>query len=263
MDGGASVALPVAVAALARTSGLELPESGVALIVAAAVMAGLGLHLGRRWAVPVLGAVGLSIGLGLGLAAPDPVALADALVVTGGIGLAAAVHQRSWPGTYVAGAVVAGGLWLRLAEADVTAPEPFLLPVCALLLVAGARARRTGAGSWVAYGPAVGLLGGAALLERMAGGPGWHALVAGAVGVAAVGAGGRWRLAAPLFLGTGLLVVLVGFETLAVTAGLPTWVWLALGGSVLLGAGVAMERHDLGPVETGRRLVDVVTERFD
>jgi hypothetical protein len=260
---GASVALPVTVAALARATGLGLPASGVALTVAAAVMAGLGVHLGPRWAVPVLGAVGLSIGLGLGLAAPDPVALADALIVTGGIAMAAAVHQRSWPGTYAAGAVVTGGLWLRLAEADVAAPEPFLLPVCALLLLAGARARQRGAGSWIAFGPPVGLLGGAALLERLAGGPGWHALVAGAVGVVAVGAGGRWRLAAPLFLGTGLLVVLVGFETLAVTAGLPTWVWLALGGSVLLGAGVAMERHDLGPVESGRRLVDVVAERFD
>ena len=259
---GASVAVPVAVAALARASGLSLPSSGVALTVAAAVMAGLGVQLGGRWATPVLGAVGLSVGLGLGLALPDPVALADALVVTGGIGLAAAVHQRSWPGTYLAGGVATAGLWLRLAAADVTAPEPFLVPVCALLLLAGSRARRTGAGSWVAYGPAVGLLGGAALLERLAGGAGWHGLVAGAVGVAAVAAGGRWRLAAPLFLGTALLVVLVGFETLAATAGLPTWVWLALGGSVLLGAGVAMERHDLGPVETGRRLVDVVTERF-
>ncbi|MGV3759075.1 MAG: SCO7613 C-terminal domain-containing membrane protein, partial [Actinomycetota bacterium] len=260
---GASVALPVAVAALARAAGLSLPSSGVALTVAAAVMAGLGVQLGGRWAVPVLGAVGLSIGLGLGLALPDPVALADALVVSGGIGLAAAVHERSWPGVYGAGAVVTGGLWLRLAEGGVSAPEPYLLPVCALLALAGARARRTGAGSWIAYGPAVGLLGGAALLERLAGGPGWHGLVAGTVAVAAVAAGGRWRLAAPLFLGTGLLVVLVGFETLAVTAGLPTWVWLALGGSALLGAGVAMGRHDLGPVETGRRLVDVVTERFD
>lgn len=260
---GASVALPVAVAALARAAGLSLPSSGVALTVAAAVMAGLGVNLGRRWAVPVLGAVGLSIGLGLGLAVPDPVALADALVVAGGIGLAASVHQRSWPGVYAAGSVVTGGLWLRLAQGGVSASEPYLVPVGALLLLAGTQARRSGAGSWIAYGPAVGLFGGAALVERLAGGPGWHGLVAGAVGVSAVAAGGRWRLAAPLLLGTGLLVVVVGFETLAVTAGLPTWVWLALGGSVLLGAGVAMERHDLGPVETGRRLVDVVSERFD
>jgi hypothetical protein len=56
--------------------------------------------------------------------------------------------------------------------------------------------------------------------------------------------------------------VLVGYETLAITAALPTWTWLALGGATLLAAGVAMERKDLSPVETGRRLVDVVDEKF-
>jgi hypothetical protein len=29
-----------------------------------------------------------------------------------------------------------------------------------------------------------------------------------------------------------------------------------------MAAGIAMERHDQGPIETGRRLVDVVHERF-
>jgi hypothetical protein len=37
---------------------------------------------------------------------------------------------------------------------------------------------------------------------------------------------------------------------------------LAAGGTLLVGAGLAMERHELGPVETGRRLVDVVQERY-
>ena len=96
----------------------------------------------------------------------------------------------------------------------------------------------------------------------MTGGPGWHAVVAGTVGVLAVAAGGYRRLAAPLFLGTGLLVILVGYETLAITAALPTWTWLAVGGTALLGAGVAMERKDLSPIETGKRLVDVVDEKF-
>jgi hypothetical protein len=39
-------------------------------------------------------------------------------------------------------------------------------------------------------------------------------------------------------------------------------VWLAAGGASLLAAAVAMERHGVGPVESGRRLVDVVNERF-
>ena len=66
----------------------------------------------------------------------------------------------------------------------------------------------------------------------------------------------------PLLLGTGLLVALTAHETTAVTAGVPTWAWLAAGGTLLVGAGLAMEHHELGPVETGRRLVDVVHEHF-
>jgi hypothetical protein len=63
-------------------------------------------------------------------------------------------------------------------------------------------------------------------------------------------------------LGTALLVVLAGHESLAVTAGVPTWAWLALGGTILLGTGIALERAQVGPLETGRRLVDVVQERY-
>ena len=51
-------------------------------------------------------------------------------------------------------------------------------------------------------------------------------------------------------------------ESLVVTRAVPTWGWLALGGTVLVGAGIAMERAETGPVESGRRLVDVVSERY-
>jgi hypothetical protein len=74
--------------------------------------------------------------------------------------------------------------------------------------------------------------------------------------------GGQRRLIAPLFLGTGLLAALTIHETVAVTAGVPTWGWLGLGGAVLIAAGLQMERADRGPLETGRRLVDVIGERF-
>ena len=154
------------------------------------------------------------------------------------------------------------GIWLRLADAESPPASRTWLPVALLLIGAGLRARSTGTSSWIAYGPVVTIFGGAALAERMTGGPGWHAVVAGTVGVLAVAAGGYRKLAAPLFLGTGLLVVLVGYETLAITAALPTWTWLAAGGTALLGAGVAMERKDLSPIETGKRLVDVVDENF-
>jgi hypothetical protein len=259
---GGAVAAPVAIGALAQAAGLSTPAAGVALALGAAVLVGLGALVGRRWGLPLLTAGGLAAVGGLALAAGQPSAFADAVMITSGIGMAFAVERGRLDGLFVAALSMTAGIWLRLADAEVAASEPYLLPVAALLLGAGLRARSIGTGSWVAYGPVIALLGGAALAERLTGGPGWHALVAGAVGVVAVAAGGQRRLAAPLFLGTGLLVALVGYETLAVTAALPTWTWLAVGGTALLAAGIAMERHDLGPVETGRRLVDVVDEHF-
>jgi len=51
-------------------------------------------------------------------------------------------------------------------------------------------------------------------------------------------------------------------ESLTTLAGIPTWGWLAAGGSVLLATGVALERLATSPVEAGRRLVDVIEQRF-
>src|SRR5205814_10510010 len=144
--------------------------------------------------------------------------------------------------------------------------DAYLAPVAALLAGAGFHLRRSPGetpSSWVAYTPAVALLGGAALVERIAGGGGVHALVAGAVGMAAVAAGGGRRRAGPLVTGTALLVAVTVHESLGTLATVPTWGWLAAGGSVLLAAGVALERRGgEGPVEAGRRLVDVVGERL-
>ncbi|MEO6317720.1 MAG: hypothetical protein ABIP36_02950 [Acidimicrobiales bacterium] len=259
---GASLAVPVAIGALSRAAELSVPSSGVVLTISAAVLVGLGALVGQRWAVPLVAAAGIAAVAGLGLAASLPSAFADAVMVTSGIGLALAVERGRLDGVLLGSLTMTGGIWLRLADGEVTASEPYLLPVAVLLLGAGLRARSVGSSSWIAYGPVIALFGGAALAERLSGGPGWHGLVAGTVGVLAVAAGGHRRLAAPLLLGTGLLVALVGYETLAITAALPTWTWLAVGGTALLAAGIAMEHHDLGPVETGRRLVDVVDDHF-
>jgi hypothetical protein len=259
---GASVAVPVAIGSLARAAELTMPTVGVTMTISAAVLVGLGSLVGRRWSLPFLAGALVAGMTGLGLAAHDPTALADAVMVLSGIGLAASVVHGRLDGVLLSTLAMTAGIWLRLADASVTASEPYLAPVALLLVGAGLRARSTGTSSWIAYGPVVTIFGGAALAERMSGGPGWHAIVAGAVGVLAVAVGGHRRLAAPLFLGTGLLVVLVGYETLAITAALPTWTWLAAGGTALLAAGVAMERKDLTPLETGKRLVDVVDEKF-
>lgn len=106
------------------------------------------------------------------------------------------------------------------------------------------------------------LFGVAALAERLAGGPSSHSVIALFVGTVAVAVGGWRRLAAPLVIGTALVVAVVVTETLAYTATMPTWAWLGLAGAALVAVGIAMERAEIGPLETGRRVVDVVRDRF-
>lgn len=141
--------------------------------------------------------------------------------------------------------------------------EPYVLPVALLGLAGGLIARNDGPiSSWLAYTPPVAILGGASLAERVGVGAAWHGLLAGVLGVVAVGLGAHHRLIGPLLLVTVLLVAVSAHETVAVTAQVPTCLWLCTGGATLLGAGVGMERRGLGPVDAGRRVVDVIRTRY-
>ena len=283
---GAGFGGPVAVVGLGVASGWSLAQAGLGVMLSGVAWLGIGGTLPRRWVTPTVACAAIAAGTGLALTFDDPAYLSTGLLVFGAalavVGLGVGRTELIAVGL----AVATVGLWGHLALAEVEISEPYLAPVAVLLLAAGFHARRraaagapsplppvygvTGGGfaqsgevsSWVAYAPAVGLLGGAALLERLSGGPAWHALLAGSVGLLAVVAGGAWRLAGPLLLGTTLVVAVTVHETLDVTAGVPTWAWLAVGGAVLLAAGVAMEQRGTGPYETGRRLVDLVRERF-
>ena len=263
---GASLAGQVLVGAASLAAGVDEATTGVLLCASAAVLGCASAPFPARWRLPFAAAAGIGLAAGLPLAAGDGARFAEALILTGGVVLAAGLILREGLVAHVGGALATLGIGFHLVADDVTALEPFVAPVALQLVVAGWQLRRnTEAGpvsSWLAYGPAIGLLGGAALSERLWGGDAWHALVAGAVGVLAVAVGGWRRQSGPLFLGTGLVVAAAVIESLNTLAGVPTWGWLAAGGAVLLTAGVAMERSATGPVEAGRRLVDVVSERF-
>jgi hypothetical protein len=215
------------------------------------------------WKLPIrLGSASGAI-LAVVLVGPDRATLATLLIVIGAMAVVWSARLRHADIGVIGGLLVTGGIWLHLLDHAVRASEPYLAPVAALMVIAGWQARRAARlSSWVAYGPAVALLGGSALAERVAGGGAGHALMAGGVCIVAVVVGGGRRLIAPLLLGTGLLVTLTVHESLGVTAGVPTWAWLGLGGATLIAAGIAMERSETGPLETGRRVVDVVGERF-
>lgn len=255
--------LPVAVLVGAGAIGLSLDEAGLAATVAAVVPLGLAAVVPDRWRFPALATACTLCAPGLLLAFTEPTTGASGLVVVG-VGLAAAGGLMGAPALVPVGAAAASwGYWTHLDLAGVDAADAYVLPVVLVLAVVGGCAqRRHSASSWFTLAPPIALLAGTALVERIDGGGGVHALVAGGVGLLAVAVGGRYRLVGPLVTGTAVLVALAVFESLTITAGVPTWAWLAAGGTLLLGAGLAMDRAETGPVETGRRLIDVVGKRF-
>ncbi len=263
---GGALAVQAVVAHLARANGLDLGETGLALCVGAVVWSGLAAVVDGRWRLPFLVAAGAGLGLGLAttVIADDIAAMSTALLVTGGLGIGAGLATGRSALAHAGAAACTGGIFGHLGLAGVEASEPYVVPVAAQILAWGWQARRSNPklSSWLAYAPPVFLLGGTALAERMIGGPGWHALVAGAVGMAAVAAGGWSRTAGPLVTGTAILVTLTVHESLGTLAGVPTWAWLATGGTILLGTGIALERSDTSPIEATHRLVDVLTENF-
>lgn len=257
-----SAQAPIALGA--HLAGFDLAGIGLVMCAAAVVAAGLATLSWPKWESATTAAVVAPLVLGLSLTSVDASAFGTALLIAGGISFVAAlVAVAAWL-AHLGGAFLTAGTWVHLMVADVQASEPYIAPIALHLAVIGWQLRRTrSVDSWAAFGPAVAILGGSALAERIDGSGAWHAVVAGAVGVIAVSAGGWFRLIAPLILGTAILVTVTVYESLATLATVPTWAWLALGGTTLLGVGVALERTGTSPVEAGRRVADVLSTRFD
>lgn len=262
----ATLAAPVIVRAVAAgllAGGATLRVTGGVLLVVA-VVAACAAALGPRGvlaASATIAAVAGSVGWVLIGEAPT---LRAALVVAGGLAVAGVGSVRRQPVVAHLGGVIATvGTWQLLGLGEVTALDVWLLPVALQLAVAGELMRRRGSSSWVSFVPPLLLVALPALAERIGGGPGWHAVLAGGLGVVATVIGGARRLGGPLIVGTAVVVVVVLVETFAVVAAVPTWMWLACGGFVLLGAAALIERIGGSPVRAVRRAVDVVTERFD
>jgi hypothetical protein len=190
-----------------------------------------------------------------------------ASIALGGAALTAGVLIRRDLLQQIAGVMTTIGVWLVLAEHSIAITEAFLAPIAVQLIVTGivVRGRHTHGevSSWLAYVPGLAMLTAPALLERMTGGAEEHALFAGVVAVVAVAIGGWGRQVGTLVSGTLVLGIVTVHESLSAGVDVPTWVWLGAGGTALLGAAVAMERSDTSPVEAGRRIVDIVSERFD
>ena len=216
----------------AALSGLSVGAAGLALTVAACVWFGFAtlVHGSHRLPLEIAG-VATAVA-GVLAAAATPETLGAALLVLGVTGVATGLARSSLLVAHIGGAVATLGLWVTLDAHDVVFAELYAAPVALQLLAAGYAARHNAerhVGSWIAYAPGIALIAWAALAERFAGEGPVHSLIAGIVGVIAVVAGGRFRLSAPLVLGTATLVVVVARETFDVRGPHPA-LGLARGG---------------------------------
>jgi hypothetical protein len=247
-------------------AGFELAPGGIVLCVTATVWLGAAALVRDPWRLPLAAGGAVNATIGLTGALPSAETAGPGVLIVGALGFGAALMVDDRKAMHVSAAIATVGIWMTLTAQQVTASEAFVAPVALHLLAIGLVLRAATdqrPSSWVAYGPAISLFAASALAERVGGGGAWHSLLAGAVGVVAVAAGGWKRASAPLLIGTATLVAVVVRETLDQSAGVPTWAWLAVGGSSLIAVAVAMERKDVSPVEAGRRIVDVMSTTFD
>lgn len=210
------------------------------------------------WAGVFVGA-GISMLLqALGLASPHHATVLDVLLLAATGGLVGAVAAGEKVAIAFAGVAATFLWWARLDVSDVTVAEAWVLPITVWL--AGRVWTSFGSDqqmgrSWSTDLPLVLVAGVPAVVERFDQGWAGHAVLAGAIGVAAIIVGAATRRAGGMAAGTALLAVVTVTETLEHTAGVPTWAWLAAGGALLVGAGLVLERRAEGPLETGRRVV--------
>jgi hypothetical protein len=127
-------------------------------------------------------------------------------------------------------------LGFTVADLNVTA-------IVIALAVAGIFVRRlTTSSSWLAYGAALAVAAVHLIATVAEGHEPARAGVAIGIGMIAVLIGAWRRLAAPLFVGTGLVVVPTIIMAGPSLAKLSMWLWVALGGVVLIAAAVVIER---------------------
>jgi hypothetical protein len=154
--------------------------------------------------------------------------------------------RRRWLLAAAAAASELVAVWLLLVVGEVAVLEAYTLPAALLGLVAGWLAIRAwpGRNSWLGYGPGLS----AALLPSLAsvlvaGDQPWRRLLLGTGALVVVLTGARWRRQAPVVLGGVTLAVVAVHELVGVWDRLPRWVFLAVGGFLLIGLAMTYERR--------------------
>ena len=231
--------------AVGAANDLAPDQVGGLLLLAVAVLLGLAAVLDRPRAL-ALEAVMVGTGLlATTLAIGDPGWLSWVLAGCGLAALATALRPDRRAAAAAGGLLLSASSWVRLADAGVDAPEPYVLPLAVVALALG-HLRRRGAPatrSWQAYGPGLSLLLLPSLLASFGDDGLTRSLLVGALALAVLLVGARERLQAPLAIGAVVLAVdalqLLG----PVAAALPRFVSIGAAGTLLLVVGATYEQR--------------------
>ncbi|MBM0126307.1 SCO7613 C-terminal domain-containing membrane protein [Pimelobacter simplex] len=161
------------------------------------------------------------------------------------LGATALLHETR-RGCAVAGTVLLLlASWVRLADLDVTAPEPYTLPLAVGLLGLGAwRLQRSAAvGTIEALLPGLLLATLPSLLWVLADPVSLRALALGAACLVLTIAGAAMRWSAPLVVGATVGATVVLRELGPYAGEFPKWVWIGLAGALLTVVGITWERR--------------------
>lgn len=179
--------------------------------------------------------------------AADPAgSLALHLVLLGAVLSASALlHESRRALAWAALPVFTLASWVWFGDMDVTAPEPYVLPVAAALLVIGLvhLRRDPDSGTEVALLPGL-LLATVPSLVWVLGDPlTVRALALGGACLVLTVGGAALRWSAPLMVGGTVGAILVLRELGPYASDVPQWVWIGLAGALLTTIGITWERR--------------------
>lgn len=225
--------------------GLQAEQVGGSLLLAIPALAG-GAALLDRERSRYLEAVAVGAGVLAGaLAVQDAGWLSWVLAGAGLVTLATALRPDRRAAAVGGGLLLSASSWIRLADAGVDAPEPYVLPLAVVALLLGHLRRRDvpGTRSWQAYAPGLSVLLVPSLLASFDDDSVTRALLVGAAALTVLLLGVRERLQAPLSIGGAVLAVdalqLLG----PAAAALPRWSTIGAAGTLLVVVGATYEQR--------------------
>jgi hypothetical protein len=234
-----------ALAALGAHRGLAVDQVGGLLLAAVVVCAALAvvLRLEHRWGAEAALVATALAAVSCAAAGEDPGWTSWTLGGSGVAALAVATRRDRRVVGLLGGLLLSASSWVRLGDAGVDAPEPYVAPLVASGAVAAWFRRRSHpqAGSWELYGATLGIALVPSLVRSWGEDQTGRALLLLAVAVAVALVGGATRQQAPLAVGS-VVAALDALRLLAPYAdAVPQWLLLGGLGLLLVLAGATYE----------------------